>query len=223
MANNRGTRFFGVPIRFDLQKSFCDWRTVTGNDGDRCFQARERPGLHEEEQFTEGWDLVRRFLSIDTNDENAILDFLEDTGYFGSPIVADRPRGPDDLQCIPKRAFRMIQDYIRNVLLKGDPTLSPPWEGGRIQNYVLEFKASRFGPQAEISVGGTRAAIFALVQFKIAQGGVFKTCARKDCRLPFEVTSRHKRRFCTHYCAHITSLRKRRNNGRQGRQRGGQR
>ena len=224
MTNNRGTRLFRVPIRFDLQQSLCEWQIVTGKDGGSCFQAREKPGHNEEKQFTAGWDLVRRFLSIDTDDENAILTFLEDTGDFGSPISVDGPPDrPGDLQRIPIGAFRVIQDYVRNVLREGNPTLLPPWEGGRIQNYILEFKASRLGPLAEISVLGTRPAIFALVQFRLAQGGVFKTCARRDCRLPFEVTARHKRRFCTQYCAHITSLRKRRNHGKQVRQQGGQR
>jgi len=229
MAENRGTYIFRVPIRFDLQKVGCEWRVETDTDGNVVFHARPELWRPKRERFTEGWDLVRRFLSVDTRSKLAILDFLTDTGIFGTPRLApqkhDYPLPPMPAfsqfeDSISIEYFRDIQDYVRRMLLNGDATLPPPWTGGRIQNYVVEFKSSRFGPQAEVSIDGARPAIFALVQFKLVQGATFKACARKDCRLPFEVTSRHKRRFCCQYCAHITSLRHRRKTLKQSNHRG---
>ena len=112
------------------------------------------------------------------------------------------------LERIPKQLFASLQDYLRRMLFTGDPTLANPWN--IIQAYSICFTKTRLGSQAEISVSGAFPTMLATVQFKLAQGATFKACARKDCRLPFEVSSRHKRRFCTQYCAHITSLRKRR-------------
>jgi len=36
----------------------------------------------------------------------------------------------------------------------------------------------------------------------------FKTCARRDCGLPFPVTSKHRREYCSQYCAHLESVRR---------------
>jgi hypothetical protein len=36
----------------------------------------------------------------------------------------------------------------------------------------------------------------------------FKTCARTDCGMPFQVTSKHERNYCTQYCAHLESVRR---------------
>jgi hypothetical protein len=36
----------------------------------------------------------------------------------------------------------------------------------------------------------------------------FKVCARRDCGLPFPVTSKHKREYCSQSCAHLESVRR---------------
>jgi len=38
----------------------------------------------------------------------------------------------------------------------------------------------------------------------------FKTCARRDCGIPFPVTSNHKRDYCSQYCGHLESVRRNR-------------
>lgn len=42
------------------------------------------------------------------------------------------------------------------------------------------------------------------------RGGRFRLCNRKDCRLPFKCESRHKRSYCSQYCAHLESVRRNR-------------
>jgi hypothetical protein len=125
--------------------------------------------------------------------------------------------------------FVTIQNYVRRMLMAGNPTLSKPWHEpwhdslvrrkltGGPDVYTIFFNRERSGSHAVVEVSGILPSILATVQFKLLQGAIFRTCARKDCRLPFEVTSRHARRFCTQYCAHITSLRQRRKLERQKR------
>jgi hypothetical protein len=113
------------------------------------------------------------------------------------------------LERIPQAAFAELQDYLRRMLLTGDPTLSQHW-WDEIQQYSILFSRTGGDSEAIVRVGGVFPSMLATVQFKLAQGSAFRTCARKDCRLPFEITSKHKRRFCSQYCAHLTSLRKRR-------------
>jgi len=38
----------------------------------------------------------------------------------------------------------------------------------------------------------------------------FRTCARRDCALPFAIQSKHKRKYCSQYCGHLESVRRNR-------------
>ena len=44
----------------------------------------------------------------------------------------------------------------------------------------------------------------------------FKRCARRDCGMPFEVTSKHNRNYCLPYCSHLESMRRKRKAQKQG-------
>lgn len=183
----------------------------------------------------DGWDLVRRYLSVNPADEKSILAFLTEHGQFEapagsitSPSVESVPRqawtvpvkdrhgklllNPEEmvLESFSPQEFAKIQDYVRRMLITGNPILPTPWPARQSRPYEIVFGRSRSGSQAHVLVSRTYRSILATAQFMLAQGAKFRICARKDCRLPFEVTSRHTRRFCTQYCAHITSLRQRR-------------
>ena len=179
---------------------------------------------------------VRKYLSVKSVDEQSILEFLIESGQFGapegsiaSPSVESIPRqlwsqpftdrygksvaNPKVLvvESFSAQEFAAIQDYVRRMLIAGNPTLPTPWTVKYLDRpYEIAFGGSRSGSRAHVLVSRTYRSILATVQFKLAQGAKFRICARKDCRLPFEITSRHTRRFCTQYCAHITSLRQRR-------------
>jgi len=166
-------------------------------------------------ELCEGWELVRRYLKLRVDDEESILEFLRAHGLFEVPRATPIRMGSSSSRLVFEtfslQRFAMIQDYVRRMLLTGNPTLLAPWHG-RVgtPEYSILFTETRSGSQAVVKVHGILPSILATVQFKLAQGSTFRTCARRDCHLPFEVTSRHKRRFCTQYCAHITSLRQRR-------------
>jgi len=184
-------------------------------------------------RLEEGWELVRSFLGVDVEDETAVIDFLIAHGQFDPPngsvrnyqIEADQlpvhhvyekkssakyPANEVVVESFSLRQFASIQDYVRRMLIAGDPVLPTPWKAADVQRYEIAFARDHSGSKAHVIVDHAFPAILATVQFKLVQGAKFKVCARKDCRLPFEVASRHKRRFCTQYCAHITSLRQRR-------------
>jgi hypothetical protein len=48
------------------------------------------------------------------------------------------------------------------------------------------------------------------VTLDFLRGTRFKVCRRTDCLVPFRLESNHKRDYCTQYCAHLASLRRRR-------------
>lgn len=227
MTNNRGTRFVNVPIRFSASATHADWN-MSREDGNTVFEGWVPTMVSlKSVRISDGWELLRQFLKVDTRDDDAILNFLVAHGQFKSPIppptkptIATGPiiASPSQpllernrctiLERIPKRAFANLQEYLRRSLLMGNPTLPNSWE--QFQQYSILFARTRTGSEAVVVVSGVFPSMLATVQFKLAQGATFKACARKDCRLPFEITSRHRRKFCTQYCAHITSLRSRR-------------
>lgn len=233
MSNNRGTESLNIPIQFHTGSYKLYWQIVSIR-GETGFAGSWFYGVSMEHiHLEEGWELVRSFIGVKAEDETAVLDFLVKHGQFAPPdgsarnyrIKADQLplrreyQGPSSQgdpatefvsESFSLRQFATIQDYVRRMLITGDPVLPTPWEAGNIQRYEIAFARDRLGSKAHVLVNRVFPSILATVQFKLVQGAKFKVCARKDCRLPFEVSSRHKRRFCTQYCAHITSLRQRR-------------
>jgi len=51
-------------------------------------------------------------------------------------------------------------------------------------------------------------AIVATIELDHLRGTKFGACARTDCPRFFEITSNHKRKYCTQYCAHFASIRR---------------
>jgi hypothetical protein len=234
-THNRGTELVSVPIQFRIGSFRLNWQIVHKDDGTPGFAGSCFSGVSLENiEFGDGWELVRQYLNVRPEDERSILEFLAAHGIFGAPagsvtpahvrgvqtpVHSTRPADHDKSRPEPVRSFAeafslqefaMIQDYVRRMLINGNPTLPTPWHGSQIQRYEIAFADARHGSRAHVMVRGTFPSILATVQFKLLQGAMFRTCARRDCRLPFEVTSLHTRRFCTQYCAHITSLRQRR-------------
>jgi hypothetical protein len=65
-----------------------------------------------------------------------------------------------------------------------------------------------------ITVRRTLGAMLATVYLDKLRDAKFGFCARQDCRRQFEITSQHKRKYCTPACAHMETV-------RRGRQRAG--
>lgn len=51
-------------------------------------------------------------------------------------------------------------------------------------------------------------AILTTIEVDHLRGAKFGACARPDCPKFFEITSHHKRKYCSQYCAHLESLRR---------------
>lgn len=232
-----------VPIQFHVGSFRLNWE-IERDDKDILFVGRcvvNEPMEHI--PTGDAWELVRQYLSVDAGNEQSVLKFLAVTGEFGvpkgsmiprkfqEPRVYSISRGTRDqkvrvgdemveemvLESFSLREFAIIQDYVRRILTTGNPVLPTPWRSTYVQRYEIAFSETRSGPRAHVSVSHTFSSVLATIQFKLVQGAKFRTCARKDCGLPFELTSRHARRFCTQYCAHITALRRRRKMARKAR------
>jgi len=65
-------------------------------------------------------------------------------------------------------------------------------------------------PHFVIQAFGCEQVILTTITIDRLRDARFRICAREDCRTPFEVKTRHKRDYCTQYCAHLESVRRNR-------------
>jgi hypothetical protein len=65
-------------------------------------------------------------------------------------------------------------------------------------------------PLFNVVVSDCRSAIETSLLIDFLQGTTFGICDRPDCGTPYEITSKHKRRYCGWYCAHLESTRRQR-------------
>ena len=226
MAHNRGT-LLRIPIQFHMHSVALNWQSV--QKGEQTLIAGPWFwGQMKNVSIGDGWQLVRDFLGVDSEDAQSVLEFVNQYGKLSMPnslsilpmpnskVALPKPLPNESVfECFSLRHFATLQDYLRRMLITADPTLPTPWAtaSSDFRPYEIVFARDTYGSRAHVRVSSVFASMLATVQFKLTQGAKFRICSRKDCHLPFEVTSLHKRRFCTQYCAHITSLRQRRRLG----------
>jgi hypothetical protein len=98
----------------------------------------------------------------------------------------------------PIKTFRLMRDVLRDA-----------------SKLVIRFQwgASRFEWNWAPHVGVLHAedvvtAMLATIYVDRLSGKKFGFCVRPDCRKYFEVTSKHKRKYCTPDCAHLQTVRR---------------
>ncbi len=95
--------------------------------------------------------------------------------------------------------FPLVRDVVRKA---SKFVIRFPW--GESQRF--EWKQARHAGVIEATDVVT--AILATIYVDRLSGKKFGFCARPDCRKYFEVTSKHKRKYCTPDCAHLQTVRR---------------
>lgn len=161
-------------------------------------------------------ELCQEFLELDVHDSQKVLAFLNKTGEWEK-----------DENVVSLDSLEEEQVRIRAVMLdeKHRPpqptfqdaldTLAPPYQRAPI--YVERFQApvGRRPGELEIGVYDTRTALYLTLWIQKLKSAKFRYCKRFDCpdhgpgKRPFSVT-RPDKYYCSQYCAHLESLRKKR-------------
>jgi hypothetical protein len=226
----------GIPITVVLEAWPSKWelkhpRTPTAGEDGQTGPMRFFESLHVEVWRDESsgrwvglpppsdaWKVRENFLGLKT--EQDFLAFLNQYGTFSSSSLVERRWDVEDLRCwqqlfrdymlrspatwdkkVGRFAPEMV-DFVGHILrLSDSPSISFSWRE------KLE-RSSRSGPNlAIIKADNIVGAILATIYVDHLHGTKYKFCARPDCRRPFEVSSKHKRKFCEQYCAHLQSQR----------------
>src|ERR1019366_7057876 len=84
MTDNRGTQLVSIPIRFHLRSVKLNWQIV--HDGDTAVFAGSWPGgAMENIDLGDGWELVRGYLSVSSQNEQQVREFLVAHGRVNLP------------------------------------------------------------------------------------------------------------------------------------------
>ena len=192
-----------LPLEFELHEVSGEWRL-------------EEETLHWKEQaeVSGPWprgenalDLRQQFLSIERDDARALLDFLNRTGSW------------DGRTKYGLYEFWGDQNTIRRLLTRNPPPGHWFEVENFFENFLHELTLNHVVWQgkrlvASYSLTETREALLLSAWLDFARGAKFRYCARPDCpkhrknTVPYELTSRHRRRYCSQYCAHLESKRR---------------
>jgi len=220
-------------IRSESQDAPQIWAfpTVVYDDTVDSFKLKERSA----------WDCREEFLAIPDGDNEKMRLYLESVGLW----LDDRYGPPDYVHPIREVAQHLKAEHPQPVAILGlwkfqsmlkrsliNPrafrekyglALGRPETGLQLLNEtkkVMEFPLSmELGKAATgvIPLNDAFRMLLATVFIDVVRGIRFKVCQRKDCRKPFPLESKHKKKFCCWYCAHITTVRRNRppraNNG----------
>ena len=153
----------------------------------------------------DAWHLREAFLKLDP-DAQDVLGFLNRWGFWNSGTKVQLEEILSFQHRIRRALLSRTDEWLSGqetlALFSPDDTFSNP-------ESRLHSPDARSGyPNFRIRTYFCHAAISATVTFDLLGRVRFKRCSRPDCRYPFPITSRHRRKYCTQYCAHLESVRR---------------
>ena len=139
----------------------------------------------------DGWQLRDAFLRV-TPEPKHILKFLNHWGRWNADKYVRLEDFADLQRTVRKALLSPAEEWFNNI----SDNLDSLWDRRTEPPY---FAVETF--ECELAIRMT-------VTIDLLRSADFKLCARKDCSQPFQITSAHKRRYCTQYCGHLQSIRK---------------
>lgn len=168
------------------------------------------------------WLLRDKLLSSKTGGD--LVDFLNKCGY--ACVASDRNIKPSwELKELSPTLSNSLFE-LKRLLIAWMPLASNRWGKlkGRFDQKLLEYVclgtgrhhalSATFGwsaegePSVAVFPSDPLEAIVITVHIDRLRKVRFKSCARRDCRKPFTLTSGHRRKYCEWYCGHLVSVRK---------------
>ncbi len=193
---------WGQPYSLDFEDMFdsddeMDEQNEENDDGEEA-PKRSLPA--------NAWQLRDAFLRI-TPEPRQILNFLNRWGRWKTNNY------------VRLEDFVDLQKIVRNALASSTPEEWFKWH----DELDLWWDRKTEFPYFSFETFDCEPAIRMTVTIDLLRQVKFRICARADCVQPFSITSAHKRKYCTQYCGHLESLRRRRKKSNTARPRPGRR
>jgi hypothetical protein len=206
-------RFIRIPVTWEPYESGKTGLSLSGRL--TKWASPEEIKIHE----LDAWDCRKEFFKLPRNDAARLVTFLNKVGVWSEHS------GFDPSQTVMSTGVDDVWDFREKLRLalfhpKGiAPHLPEPktlldlitqkyWE------FPFRFDLSK-AAVGVVTMVNFRDVLWATVFADIAAGLRFQTCQRKDCHLPYAIVSGHRRKFCSQYCGHLVSQRRKRGTGRK--------
>lgn len=150
------------------------------------------------------WVLRDEFLHLRPTSD--LIEFLNHWGKWGQEDynhpIGSLSRDNADLHVMFPEAIWLDQRRIRSAMIsRHDEWLLKA-------DVLSRFESSGAGPCFSVVARTCYSAIELTITLDFLRDFEFRACARKDCRLPFRVESKHKRKYCNPACAHLAAVRR---------------
>ena len=211
-----------IPIRLRFIRIPVTWEAVSGTHIRGNLRGSESPDQVRVFEL-DSWQCREDFFRLSKNDVGKLTEFLNKYGIWssdpeGAAFDSSRPlyvevenvwEFRDDMRLALSHDYRKY--FIASVtpIYKKPRTLLdliPAYAGNE---FPLSFELSSVAAGTMVLTNAKRA-ILASLLVDIVRGIRFKNCARKDCGVPFPVETKHQKIFCSQYCGHLVSLRRKR-------------
>jgi hypothetical protein len=196
-----GRIVLGIPIGIALRTTPCTWRAGT--------KLLEDTGGIQTEVSLDAWKVRDEFLNLRT--EEGFLSFLNRTGRFTARFGKGTWSYTDFLQW--QRTFREflnVRPPRWGAWLSSLPNHRDLFMNAVRQHvdFRIQFHWRSRQHAAIILAEDSLTAILASIYVDHMRGARYSFCSRPDCRKPYEVVTKHKRKYCNQYCAHLESVRR---------------
>jgi hypothetical protein len=216
-----------VPIRFRFLKVPVTWEPGVSSKAGAilCGRLKQWQSPDEVRLFElNGWQCRDEFFELPENDFARLAEFLNKVGVWSSDAepsaLSHWAKNPMYAHVDEVWQFREdLKDallYRKHFMAGVTPNLPRPKtlldliaQPHPANEFPLRFELTKVAAGV-VTVTNARHMLLATVLADIVRGIRFDTCKRKDCGKPFAIESEHKRHFCSQYCGHLVSLRKKR-------------
>lgn len=191
----RWAGIISIPVAFEYRRRRAHWSLLPGPHGGTLQPTIESGPLSKP---ADAWAMRQEFFGLRPDKTDALLEFLNRWGLWGSgntpkqEWLAEIWQKHDLFRRAVKRPIaEWLQDEFNGVLRYAYP---------RPQQYPFHF----------LTVSGCEQAIRVTITLDLLHRVKYSICARPDCRVPFPIESQHERKYCSQYCGHIESVRRKR-------------
>ena len=171
----------------------------------------------------EPWACRREFFGLPRGDAARLVVFLNKVGVWAENefelTQTTWSTSVDDVFDF-RDTLRQALLLRKHFVTLAAPNLTPPktlrdlMDQKFNREFPFRFELSH-GAVGVVTLTNFRDVLWATVFADVAAGLQFKICQRKDCDQPFAITNRHKRKFCSQYCGHLVSQRRKRGERRR--------
>jgi hypothetical protein len=169
------------------------------------------------------WEKRNEFFRRDATDFPGLLRFLNSVGLFEkagqsykfetmSSILVPDTRGAHHRIEYPEQITAKHIWEMRRLL---ERALKDRSEIGEYADFEVRLVRIKGQPRVVLTTTTFLEALFLTLTVDRVQAAKVQKCARPDCGVTFAVSSRHERKYCDRYCAHIESVRRDRERKKQ--------